>query len=276
MNLIPDDPFRLMNMNTLLAPISAICVCSIFMGCSQESLIFYPETLSPDYPFAFSAPFEEVTVPVEAATLNALLFKVPDPKGAILYFHGNASSLRTWGDVAGTFTSRGYDVLIPDYRGFGKSTGTISNEKQFLDDGLAVYRALMKTWPENRIIVYGRSIGTGIATFVARSRQPRMLLLETPFLSLAALASHHYPFLPRPLIAMFLRYPLRNDRRIGDVVCPVYLFHGTKDDIVPFHHSVRLEALVQSPHRLIRIEGGGHNNLSDYDVFDGELDRILR
>ena len=130
--LSSDDRFRSMNMNSLLAPISTICVCSIFMGCSQESLIFYPEILPPDYPFAFSEPFEEVTVPVEAATLNALLFKAPNAKGVILYFHGNAGSLRTWGDVAGDFTSRGYDILIPDYRGFGKSTGNISNEKQLL------------------------------------------------------------------------------------------------------------------------------------------------
>jgi uncharacterized protein len=265
-----------MNMNNLLVPISTVCLCSFFMGCSQESLIFYPEILPPDYQFAFSEPFEEVTVPVEKAILNALLFKAPNPKGVVLYFHGNAGSLRTWGAVAGDFTSRGYDILIPDYRGFGKSTGNISNEKQLLGDGLAIYRMLTKIWPENRIIVYGRSIGTGVATFVARSRKPRMLILESPFLSLVDLASYHYRFLPRPLIAMFLKYPQRTARRIGKVACPVYLFHGTKDDIIPFDHSARLEALIRSPHRLIRIEGGGHNNLSDYSAFDRELDQILR
>jgi pimeloyl-ACP methyl ester carboxylesterase len=272
-----------MNMKNLLAPISTICVCSIFIGCSQENLIFYPEVLPPDYRFAFSEPFEEVTVPVEAATLNALLFKAQNKgtdfksvPGVVLYLHGNAGSLRSWGDVASDFTSRGYDILIPDYRGFGKSTGNIVNEKQLLDDGLAVYRMLAKTWPENRIIVYGRSIGTGVATFLARSGGPRMLILESPFLSMIDLASHHYPFLPRPIISMFLRYPLRNDRRIGEVACPVYLFHGAKDDIIPFDHSVRLERLIRSPHRLIRIEGGGHNDLSDFGAFDRELDQILR
>jgi hypothetical protein len=265
-----------MNMKNLLAPISAICVCSIFIGCSQESLIFYPEILPPDYRFAFSGSFEEVTVPVEAATLNALHFKAKNAKGVVLYLHGNAGSLRGWGDVAGDFTSRGYDILIPDYRGFGKSTGNIANEKQLLDDGLAVYRILSKTWPEDRIVVYGRSIGTGVATFIARSGKPRMLILESPFLSLIDLASYHYPFLPRPVISMFLRYPMRNDRWIGEVACPVYLFHGAKDDIIPFDHSVRLERLIRSPHRLIRIEGGGHNDLSDFGAFDRELDQILR
>jgi fermentation-respiration switch protein FrsA (DUF1100 family) len=272
-----------MSMKNFLAPISAICVCSLFIGCSQESLIFYPEILPPDYPFAFSEPFEEVTVPVEAANLNALLFKAQNKgtdfksvPGVVLYLHGNAGSLRTWGAVAGDFTSRGYDILIPDYRGFGKSTGKITNEKQLLDDGLAVYRMLTKTWPENRIIVYGRSIGTGVATFIARSGKPKMLIMESPFLSLIDLASHHYPFLPRPIISMFLRYPLRNDRWIGEVACPVYLFHGTNDDIIPFDHSVRLESLIRSPHRLIRIERGGHNDLSDFGAFDRGLNQILR
>ena len=265
-----------MKIKNLLTPICCSCLFTLIVGCSQENLIFFPEILPPDYRYTFSEPFEEATVPVEGATLNAFLFKAANAKGVILYFHGNAGSLRTWGDVARDFTSRGYDILIPDYRGFGKSTGNIANEKQLLDDGLAVYRMLTKTWPENRIIVYGRSIGTGVATFLARSGGPRMLILESPFLSLIDLASHHYPFLPRPIISMFLRYPLRNDRRIGEVACPVYLFHGAKDDIIPFDHSVRLERLIRSPHRLIRIEGGGHNDLSDFGAFDRELDQILR
>ena len=75
---------------------------------------------------------------------------------------------------------------------------------------------------------------------------------------------------------MFLRYPLRNDRWIGDVACPVYLFHGTKDNIIPFDHSVRLERLIRTPHRLIQIEGGDHNDLNDFGVFNRELDQILR
>lgn len=270
-------------MKHLLAPISAICICSICIGCSQESLIFYPEILPPGYSFTFSGPFEEVTVPVDAATLNALLFRAKNKgtdfksaPGIVLYWHGNAGSLSSWGAVATDFTSKGYDVMIPDYRGFGKSSGKITNEKQLLDDGLAVYRLLTKTWPENRIIVYGRSLGTGVATYVAQSGKPRMLILESPFLNLTDLASYHYPYLPRLILSKFLRYPLRNDQRIGAVACPVYLFHGTKDDIIPFDHSVRLEKLIRSSRRLIRIEGGGHNDLSDFSTFDRELGQILQ
>jgi len=127
-----------MKIKNLLAPVCCSCLFTLIAGCSQENLIFFPEILPPDYKYTFSQPFEEATVPVEGATINAVLFRSANPKGVILYFHGNAGSLRTWGDVAGDFTSRGYDILIPDYRGFGKSTGSISNEKMLLADGLSV------------------------------------------------------------------------------------------------------------------------------------------
>ena len=264
-----------MKTKNLLTPIYCSCLFTLIVGCSQENLIFFPEILPPDYPYTFSAPFEEVTVPVAGATLNAVHFKAVKAKGVILYFHGSAGSLRTWGDVARDFTSRGYDILIPDYRGFGKSTGSISNEKQMLDDGLAVYGYLKKFCPENRIILYGRSIGTGVATFVARSGKPRMLILESPFFSLADLAAYHYPFLPKALISLFLKYPFRTDLWIPEVACPVYLIHGTRDDIIPFDASASLAPLIKSPHKIIRIEGGGHNNLSDYGAYDTELGLIL-
>jgi uncharacterized protein len=264
-----------MKTKTLLTPICCSCLFTLIVGCSQEQLIFFPEILPTDYKYAFSEPFEEANVPAEGATLNTVLFKAANAKGVVLYFHGNAGSLRTWGDVARDFTSRGYEILIPDYRGFGKSTGRIADEKQMLADGLAVYGYLKKSYPESRIIVYGRSIGTGVAAFVARSGKPRMLILESPFFSLTDLASFHYPFLPKALISLFLKYPLRTDLIIPEVACPVYLIHGTGDEIIPFNASTRLELLIKSPHKLIRIEGGGHNNLSDYSVYDRELSFIL-
>lgn len=264
-----------MKIKNIITPICCSCLFTLIAGCSQENLIFFPEILPTDYKYAFSAPFEEVTVPVEGAVINAVHFKSPNAKGVILYFHGNAGSLRTWGDVARDFTAQGYDMLIPDYRGFGKSTGSISNEKLLLADGLAVYGYLKESYPESRIIVYGRSIGTGVATFVARSGKPRMLILESPFLSLTDLASYHYPFLPKGLISLFLKYPFRTDLWIPEVACPVYLIHGTRDDIIPFDASAGLERLIKSPHKLIRIEGGGHNNLSDYSAYGRELALIL-
>jgi len=114
-----------------------------------------------------------------------------------------------------------------------------------------------------------------VATYIAKSGKPRLLVLESPFYSLTDLAAHHYPLLPRALISLALKYPFPTDQWLPEVVCPVFLFHGDKDDIIPVDASVRLEKLIRSPHRLIRIAGGGHNNLSEFGTYDRELDRIL-
>ncbi len=262
-------------MKKTLSPLVISCCFSLLMGCTQEQMIFYPEVLPADYRYHFSGSFREVNIPVAGAIINALHFPAPQSRGTVLYFHGNAGSLRTWGELAGDFTSRGYDLLIYDYRGFGKSTGKIDGERQMLDDARAVYDHLRRTVPEDRIIVYGRSIGTGVATFIAREGKPRLLVLESPFFSLSDLAAHHYPLLPQTLIARLLKYPFRTDQWLPEVACPVYLIHGTKDDIIPFDASERLTNLIRAPHRLVRIEGGGHNDLGEFGTYNRELDRIL-
>ena len=123
-------------------------------------------------------------LPVDGGAIHALLLKTERPRGVVLYFHGNAGSLRTWGDIAPEFTSRGYDILIPDYRGFGKSTGQLRDEAMLLQDGMAAYAHLARHYPEGRIVVYGRSIGTGIAAYIARTERPGMLMLESPYFDL--------------------------------------------------------------------------------------------
>ena len=114
-----------------------------------------------------------------------------------------------------------------------------------------------------------------MAAWLARTGKPRLLILESPFFSLADLAAHHYPLLPRHLISLILKYPFPTDRWLPEVACPVYLIHGTKDDIIPYDAAVRLEKLIRSPHELIRIEGGGHNDLSEFGAYDLALDRLL-
>jgi pimeloyl-ACP methyl ester carboxylesterase len=249
---------------------------SIFWGCSQESLIFYPEKLPANFKFSFSIPFDDIALQVNGGTINALLFKSDKPQGVVLYFHGNAGSLRTWGEVAAAFTTRGYDILIPDYRGFGKSSGQIKDEDTLLQDGAAAYTYLAGHYPENRIVIYGRSIGTGIATYIAKTKRPKMLILESPYFNLIDLAVHHYPFVPAALMKAFLKYPLRNDLWINHVQCPIVIFHGAKDDIIPYNASERLFKLLGGRGQLIRVDNGGHNDLGDSALYQRRLDTILR
>ena len=247
-----------------------------FMYFKQENMIFAPEALPPDFKFAFQERFEELNWPVDGARINALHFRAAKPKGIVLYFHGNAGSLKSWGEVATDFTRRGYDIVIPDYRGFGKSTGRIESEKTLLQDADTAYDYVKKAFPENQIILYGRSIGTGMAVHLARTNRPRMVILESPYFSLLDMAARYYSSVPRPLLNLLVRYPMRTDLWIADVACPVYLFHGERDTIIPFNESERLSKLIRSGHQLIAVPEGGHNNLGDFRQYREALDRILR
>lgn len=247
-----------------------------FMYFKQEDMIFAPERLPPDFRFAFQDRFEELEWPVDGARIHALHFRTVKPKGVVLYFHGNAGSLKSWGEVATDFTRRGYDIVIPDYRGFGKSTGQIKNERMLHDDAQTAYNQVRKQFPENQIILYGRSIGTAMAVHLARTARPRMVILESPFFSLLDMAVHHYEPIPRPLLSLLIRYPMRSDQWITEVTSPVYLIHGSNDGVIPFSESERLSKLIRSRYELIAVPGGNHNNLNDFRQYREALDRILK
>lgn len=264
-----------MLLKIVLVIIISLTLSGSFFYFTQEGMIFFPSILPSDFKYSFPARFDELTLPVEGAMINALHFKTENPKGVILYFHGNAGNLSSWGDIAVDFIRRGYDVLIPDYRGYGKSTGKIKNEEMLHRDAAVAYNYLKGHYAEDRIILYGRSLGTGIAVYLAQTARPRMIILESAFLSMRDIAEYHYPFIPGTLLDLGLKYSMRTDRWISSVTCPVYLFHGTEDDIVPYGSSKLLLKLIRAESRLIKIPGGGHNDLSDFTIYQEELERIL-
>ena len=237
----------------------------------QEKLIFFPEKLKPNYQFDFTHDFEEVNYRVsDGVTINALHFKSKEPKGIVFYSHGNAGSLSTWGDVADVFLNNKYDLLIYDYRGFGKSGGNISEQK-FYHDANVIYEELLKSYEENKIIVYGRSIGTGVALKVASEHNPQHLILESPYYNLPDLVKKIFPFMP----PFLLRYKFRNDQMIGAVKCPVTIFHGTFDEVIYFGSSLKLEKLMKGKDTIVPIVGGHHNDLANFETYHKELAKIL-
>lgn len=237
----------------------------------QERLIFFPERDPPGTPYDFSVPAEEVWVPVAGANLHALWFRSAAPQGVILYFHGNAGSLRSWGGVAPNLVAYGYDLLIADYRGYGQSTGRINSEAQLHADAAAVYAWAVERYPEEQIILYGRSLGSSLATRLAAEHHPRMLILESPFYSLAAIARRQFPWAP----LFLLKYPLRTHTWIGQVRSPVVIIHGTNDTIVPFSDGKRLASVVTAPLQFHAVAGGGHNNLLEFAAYHEAIRQAL-
>lgn len=260
-----------MILNVLLAIAGLYLITCLVLYQFQEKFIFYPVKLPQDYLFSEFSNVEELYFPIDEQTrIHALHFHVENPKGMILYFHGNARALDDWGHAAQDFTSRGYEVLMPDYRGYGKSIGQIS-EAALLSDAQMIYDSLLNTHEENFIILYGRSLGSGIACHLATNTNARMVMLETPYLSLMAMAQAKMPFFPANLL---LRYHMRSDLNIQKVKIPAYLFHGPEDELIPYQQAVQL-GKIHGKNSLTTIEGASHNNLSEFASFQTKLDELL-
>lgn len=203
----------------------------------QEKMLFLPTVLEQDYIFEFSQPFEELLLKTdEEALINAIHFKVENPKGVILYFHGNAGDLSRWGIVAEYFVERRYDVLVMDYRTYGKSTGKLS-EQAFYNDAQYCYTYLKKQYKEDDITLYGRSLGTGIATYLASKNKPKQLILETPYYSIIDVAKSRFPIFP---VEKLLKYKFPTYKFIQEVNFPITIFHGTEDMVVPYKSAKKL------------------------------------
>lgn len=238
----------------------------------QAKLIFFPEVLSPNYQYRFEHDFEEVNYQVgENVTIHALHFKAEKSEGIVFYSHGNAGSLANWGNVADIFLANNFDVLIYDYRGYGKSNGSVS-EANLYHDAIYIYEQLAKEYGEGHIVVYGRSIGTGIATKVASEFNPKQLILESPYYNLPDLAKKIFPVAP----SFLLKYKLRNDQMISKVACPITIFHGTVDEVIYYKSSLKLEKLIKKGDKLVPIIGGHHNDLENFEAYRNELGNILK
>jgi fermentation-respiration switch protein FrsA (DUF1100 family) len=263
------------NFIRIIAGVVFLLVCfGGYMYFKQEKFIFPGGELASDYKFEFSTPFEELFIETkDSETLNALHFKVSNPKGVLLYFHGNTGTLARWGEIASYFTELNYNVLVMDYRSYGKSTGVV-NEKAMLEDTQLFYNYLLNQFTEDQIIVYGRSIGTSFATYVASKNKPRKLILETPFYNLNDLTKERFSLVP---LYKLLKYKLPTNSFIVKVTCPIIIIHGTNDRVVPYSSGEKLSKEVPEEQlTFIKIPNGSHNNLIDFDSYQKEIKKILK
>lgn len=257
---------------TLIYIIAGYATLLIVVYLVQEKLIFKPEKLKQDFEYKYNFPFRELFFDIEpGVSINGLHFYVDKPHGLILYFHGNTRSIKGWAKYAKDFYRYNYDVVLVDYRGFGKSTGK-RGEKEMLNDMQVVFDKLAAQYNANHIIVYGRSLGSGFATKVASDNQPRYLILDAPYYNFRKAVQRFVPVLPMRFV---LRFHLRTDKWINKVSCHTYIIHGTKDWLIPIRHSKELQALNPRKITLIRIHGGGHNNLPSFPEYHNFIRDIL-
>ena len=262
-------------LSVLLLIAIALVVGNLFTGVLQDYFIFRPERLSQDFTFSFQRPYEELFLPAaKGGRLNALWFRqavLPEARGVILYFHGNSGSLRRWGHLHYLFARLGYDFFTFDYRGYGKSRGPRS-EALLYDDAQTVYDFVRQHYPAESVVIFGRSLGSAFASWLAGRVEARMLILETPFASMRHLFKGYFPFMPP---VFHFKYLFPNYRWLKQVRIPVYIFQGDEDLVVPLKVAARLQAYLKPGDRFFRISGGSHNNLLYYDTYVVEMERVL-
>lgn len=253
-------------MNTLkiisYAVISLYVAVNIALYFFQTRLLFHPSKLSKSFRFTVPTGTTELFLKTtDGETINALYYAGQRDE-TILYLHGNAGDLSGWKFVVDTFAAAGYSILMIDYRGYGKSTGEIS-EQGIYEDAATAYRFLTtdKQLAPGSVIVYGRSLGTGPAVELASTKHVRALVLESPFTSMKKLANEKLPlFFP----SLYMRYHFDNITKISKIKVPVVLVHGTADELIPASHSERIYAAVPTRKKMILVHGAGHNDLGEF------------
>ena len=256
---------RLLTLLAVVALLYGLVLALLWWG--QESLLFLPTRLPPDHRLVLERDVHERTIDVDGARLHALHLKLPAPRGVVFFLHGNAGNLESWFVDIDVFRQANFDLFMIDYRGYGKSSGRIENETQLHADTKAAWDAIAAEYAGKKRVLFGRSLGTGLAVPLALQVQPDLTILASPYASMRALAAEVYPWVPSAL----LRYPLATDAALAGLRTPLLLVHGERDELIAPHHSEALKR-AHPPARLHIVKGAGHNDLQTFDDYP----RVLR
>ena len=239
----------------------------------QNALLFHPEPVGLNTKYDLKLPYQEVNVPYSSnSNLNIIQFPAGNnTKGVVLYFHGNRKNISYYARFAPEFIRNGYEVWMMDYPGYGKSTGEFA-EQRIYDWALQVYKLSRVRYSPDSIIIYGKSMGTGIAAQLASVRDAKRLILETPYYSLPSIVSQYAPIYP---VNQMIHLKIPTYQYLQKVTAPITIFHGTSDGVIRHSNASRLKPFLKSGDEFISIEGGGHNDLHEYKLFQQKLDSVL-
>lgn len=251
------------------------CSIGIALYYLQNKFLFHPVQLSGDHRFSFERPFKEIQIPVNKTdTISMIKFSPLGSikKGLVVYYHGNRENVQHYEPYVSTFTDRGYEVWMPDYPGFGKSTGKLT-EKKLYELAWLIQTMARSRISSDSIIIYGKSLGTGIAAYAATTSAYRFLILETPYYSIPELFNNYAFFYP---IKMMAEYKIPTYEFISDVKSRVMIFHGTSDGVIPYRNARKLLPVLKAGDQFITIPKGKHNNLPESELYKNAMNSILQ
>jgi pimeloyl-ACP methyl ester carboxylesterase len=228
----------------------------------QERLIFRSEALPAATSFAKLGPdvHERWIDTPGGGRLHALHLKLPAPDGLVFFLKGNAGHLGSWFTNPDFYRRLNMDLVMFDYRGYGKSPGRITSQAELHADVRAVWDAVAPAYAGRRIVIVGRSLGSGLAAPLAAEVKPAKTVLVSAYASMGRMAREQYPLILPMLVPLVLRYPLDTEAVIASVPGEVLLIHGAADTFIPPTHSEALAARRPGT-RLVVVEGAGHGDI---------------
>ncbi len=239
-----------------------------FLYCFQDKILFHPTLLTDDYVFDLDARFSENFLELSTGDkVHYLKFPSPSSKTVVLYFHGNGGALNEWSYFAQNLHQKlNLAVWIVDYPGFGKSSKKLSKTGEGLVlMGEELLGELKKEHPDKKIVLFGRSLGSGVVSEIAKGVDG--VILETPFYSVGEMAKELYPIIP----TFLLKYNLDNSKLKNANVENILVLYGGSDQMIPVSHPKRLKGVYPLSAKFVEIEKGGHNDLPMYKKYWEEL-----
>lgn len=274
-----DNEKQLMRKRKLFRWIKVIVLLYSIIGITmfylQDYILFKPEPFEKDHQFHFNMPFREVNIPFnEKDTMNMVQFFPADSirKGVVLYFHGNRQNIERYAKFVSAFTKNGYEVWMEDYPGYGKSTGS-RTEQKILYQALQVYQMALAKYGKDSIVLYGKSLGSGIAAYVASQTFCKRLILETPYYSIPdVFAAYAFIYPTQRMIT----YKIPTYEYLQDVNYPITIFHGTNDWVIPYRCASKLKTVLKPTDEFITLENGTHHNLASFELYKKKIDSLLK
>ena len=242
------------------------CAGLVLLFAKQRTLLFPIPTIERTAPAAAGFPQAQEQVLTTSDGERVIVWHVPPKRGkaVVLFFHGNGDFLAGRVNRFKGITADGTGLVALSYRGYAGSTGAPS-ERGLLLDAAAAYAFATERYEARRIVAWGFSLGTGVAVAVASERPVGKLILEAPYTSTVDVAASLFRFIP---IRLLMRDQFHSDERIARVTVPLLIMHGTDDQAIPIAFGERLFALAHEPKQLVRLPGGGHEDLDNFGALE--------
>ena len=258
----------------IAVPVAVYLALLAYLYFNQRQLLYLPDRSRPQLGELRQIGVREVQLTTPDG-LDLLSWYLPPREGrpVIAYFHGNGGSMIHRADRVRRFAREGYGVLLVEYRGYGGNPGAPSEAGLFTDARAGLEFLRVEAIAAGRIVLYGESLGTAVAVYAATQLPAGAVVLESPFTSIAAVAQHHYPFVPAALLVADRFDSLS---RIAMVKAPLLVLQGGDDGVVPVRFGEALLAAANEPKECWFAPQAGHEDLAGFGALDAVVGFIER